>query len=375
MTRIKIKQDEMTARKIKVWRFFWVIFAFLVVYFLGVFVFGVKNDWQPEEKMSLSIDGTGRSEPIQDSVLSFMTWNVGYGSLGAQSDFFFDDEGMWYASRSMVYSDYATCRDYIDGAKGFIAEHPTDFVLIQEMDRQSERSYQIKQYDEYSSLLGGDATTFAANYRVKRVPIPLLQPWKAYGQVESGLATWSKFRPFEATRYQLPGNYPLPDRIFQLDRCLAVHRFKTQKGPELVVINLHNSAYDPGDKIKKLQMPYLVNLAKVEYEKGNYVILGGDWNQRPPYCKPDQFMQAEEGREVESNIPDDLFPEGWTFGFDISFPTNRKTKDPYISGQTYTTLIDFYVVSPNVMVRKVQTYDLGFAFSDHQPVEMSVVLK
>jgi endonuclease/exonuclease/phosphatase family metal-dependent hydrolase len=346
----------------------------VVAYLAYVMINGVMNDWQPEERISIQVEGKAKRAIITDSILNFIIWNVGYGSLGAKSDFFYDDEGMYLATESMVYSDYALCRSYVDGAKDYLSQHPVDFLLVQEMDKCSDRSHQIKQYDEYSALLLEHEASFAPNYRVKNVPIPLFQPWRSYGMVESGLATWSKYQSSEVVRCQLPGNYPLPDRIFQLDRCLAVNRYKTAKGPDLVVINLHNSAYDPGDIIKKQQMPYLQKLALDEYAKGNFVLLGGDWNQRPPFVKADQFMRPAENTNVESNLAADLFPEGWTYAFDLGVPTNRKTKDPFEKDKTYQTLIDFYLVSPNMRVKKVKTSDLKFAFSDHQPVYLEIEL-
>jgi endonuclease/exonuclease/phosphatase family metal-dependent hydrolase len=48
---------------------------------------------------------------------------------------------------------------------------------------------------------------------------------------------------------------------------------------------------------------------------------------------------------------------------------------PYQKGKTKTTIIDFYVVSPNVEVKAVHTIATGFKFSDHQPVIMKVTLK
>ena len=176
-------------------------------------------------------------------------------------------------------------------------------------------------------------------------------------------------------RHQLPGKYPMPDRIFQLDRCAALHRFKTATGKDLVVINLHNAAYDPGDKIKAIQLPYLRDLAVAEYQKGNYVVLGGDWNQCPPHFRFDQFTPDLSKGYQQGNIPDDFFPENWVYAYDPTVPSNRKCRNPYKKGETFETLIDYFLVSPNVQVKKVRGIDQGFQFSDHQPVRMEVVLR
>lgn len=254
-----------------------------VVYFIVLFIQGWATDWQPEGTSSLSPTGTAEKTTVTDSLVSFVTWNVGYGGLGAESDFFFDDQGMWYSGSSMVRSPRQAVEKNIAGAVDFLKNTKADFFLLQEVDVDSKRSYHIRQNEAYVQALPGFAATMAINYHCERVPIPLFEPWHAYGEVESGLGTYCHYQPAEATRFQLPGQYPMPDRMFQLDRCAALHRFATNKGKELVVINLHNAAYDPGDKIKAIQLPYLRDLALAEYAKGNYVVLGGDWNQCPPF--------------------------------------------------------------------------------------------
>ena len=355
-----------------------VIALALLLYFAVIFAHGWFTDWQPAE-------GPGPLTPTQlsaqtivaDSILRFALWNAGYGGLGAESDFFYDDEGMWYSGSSMVRSPKALVEKNLQGALDFLRDDtlPIDFFLLQEVDVESERSHNLRQFDAYVQALPGFSATFAANYQCDRVPIPLLEPWNAYGKVLSGLGTFCRFQPTESVRYQLPGKYPMPDRMFQLDRCAALHRFPTTRGKDLIVINLHNAAYDPGDKIKAIQLPYLRDLALAEFNKGNYVVLGGDWNQCPPHFRFDAFMPGNTQGYVQGNIPPDFFPEDWVFAYDPTVPTNRKARDPYRKGQTFETLIDFFLVSPNVKVKLVKGVNQEFQFSDHQPVWMEVELR
>lgn len=347
----------------------------LLLYFVGLFVFGWLSDWQPEGRSVLSPTQSSTQNTVTDSVISLVTWNVGYGGLGAESDFFYDDQGMWYSGSSMVRSPKNLVEKNLHGVVDFLQNEKADFYLLQEADVQSDRSYQIDQYAEYVKALPGYAATMAINYRCPRVPIPLLEPWHAYGKVESGLATFSRWQPLEAAREQLPGHYPMPDRMFQLDRCLAVQRYATNRGKELVVINLHNAAYDPGDKIKAIQLPYLRDLALREFEKGNYVVLGGDWNQCPPFFRFDTFMPGNTQGFVQGNVPAEFFPEDWNFAYDPTIPTNRKARDPYRKGETFVTLIDFFLVSPNVQIRSVRAVGQEFQYSDHQPVRMEISLR
>lgn len=347
-----------------------------LLYLAFTLLYGWYNDWQPEGRERLYPNTWAWKELTpEDSTLSFLVWNIGYAGLGAESDFFFDDQGIWYSGSSMVYPEKSISVKNLEGIKQTLVRTKADFFLLQEVDKFADRSHRINQFAACQQVLPGFVGTMAMNYQCSRVPIPLLEPWNAYGAVYSGLATYSRFRFREAARYQLPGKYPMPDRLFQLDRCVALHRFDLKNGKQLIVMNVHNSAHDPGGKIKAIQMPYLRDLALSEYKKGNYVVLGGDWNQCPPNFRFDRFMPGNNQGYQQGNVPVDMFPEDWHFAYDPAVPTNRKCRDPYSRGKTFITLIDYFLVSPNVQVRSVKCLDLQFQFSDHQPVWMEVALQ
>jgi endonuclease/exonuclease/phosphatase family metal-dependent hydrolase len=117
-------------------------------------------------------------------------------------------------------------------------------------------------------------------------------------------------------------------------------------------------------------MAVLKDLMLREYEKGNFVITGGDWNQNPVGYSIGQFSNSDVGKTIEPQIARNFLPEGWQWVFDPEIPTNRDVDQPYTKGKTPTTIIDFFVVSPNVSVIDVKTEDLGFQWCDHQPVRM-----
>ncbi len=348
----------------------------IVIYVLGSILHGTMTDFQPEEIINLELKTNAPLKTIEDSVLTFANWNVGYGGLGEESDFFYDNGGFLTSKGKMIRAPKNNVEKNIDGALAFIKNNPADFYLFQEVDVNSKRSYYINQMEKYQAILPNYSSTFSVNFRVKRVPLPVLEPWRVMGKMESGLGTFAKYQSTKATRYQFPGKYDWPTRIFQLDRCFAMHRYPTASGKELIVINTHNSAYDNGS-LKKAQMKYLKDFLLSEYEKGNYVVVGGDWNQCPPHVPFDKFMkEQEDGRSyAQINIAADYVPEDWSWVFDESKPTNRKLTDPYIHGKTFVTLIDFYLVSPNLEILEVKGIDQAFKYSDHQPVMMKVKLK
>ena len=70
----------------------------------------------------------------------------------------------------------------------------------------------------------------------------------------------------------------------------------------------------------------------------------------------------------------ELLPSGWTWTYDPSAPTNRNNKKAFKKGDNGTTYLDYFVVSPNVEILDVETIDLEFAHSDHNPVRIQVEL-
>ena len=358
------------------WRTLLGLLLLVILYVAIVLIHGTVADWQPEVEIDL---GEGRQQSnvdvIQDSVLSFVIWNIGYGGLGAEADFFMDKNGMFYSGGQMVRPPKELSDKYREGIQLFAQSTQADFFLFQEVDVHSKRSYFTDHQELLQNELDGYSSFFAPNYQSSRVPIPIFEPWHVYGAVKSGLVSLSRFQPFESTRLQLPGEFDWPIRIFQLDRCVSVHRYKVVDDKELVVMNVHNSAYDKGGALKKQQMAYLRELFIAEYEKGNYVVVGGDWNQCPPFFRFDGFMPGNTQGYTQINIEPEFLPAEWQWVYDPTVPTNRKIRKPYTPGESFITLIDFFLISPNIKALQVKGMDQQFRFSDHHPVWMEVELE
>lgn len=335
------------------------------LYVVGVLIYGSFHDWKPAEKIDIPFNPTSsHTQKISDSIFTFMTWNVGYGGLGDASDFFYD-------GGKMVRSSKIEVNRYIEGIGETIQEAGADFMLLQEVDRHSKRSYYINEYEAFQKRTNNYFGGLALNFNVPFVPKKYFDP---IGHVESGLATFSKYHPSEATRYQFPGQFSWPLRLFNLDRCFMACRYPLANSKELIIINTHNSAYDDGS-MKKQEMEYLKRFLLNEYSLGNYVIVGGDWNQCPPGFKWDKFLKKEITNEQPITIDDNFMPENWIWAFDASIATNRSLTYKFDAETTFTTIIDFYLLSPNIELINVQGKSLGFAYSDHQPVFLTCKLK
>ena len=68
----------------------------------------------------------------------------------------------------------------------------------------------------------------------------------------------------------------------------------------------------------------------------------------------------------------------WLCLMDSSTPTCRSLDQPY-EGADHSSfqyyVVDGYILSPNIEVRSCETQDLGFVYTDHNPVLLECVLK
>ncbi|HAF27429.1 MAG TPA: hypothetical protein DCG75_00130 [Bacteroidales bacterium] len=298
--------------------------------------------------------------------LNLMIWNIGYCGLSDDMDFFYDGGKQVRTSKENVNENFKFINSTLHHNDSL------DFILLQEVDLHSKRSYYINELDSFILTLPNFKSFFGKNYDVTFVPTP---PTNPLGRVKSGLVSFTEFNPKSVTRFSFPGNYSWPVKLFMLDRCFLVKRFPTNNQKELIVINTHNSAYDDGS-LKKQQMEYLKIFLTAEYEKGNYIIVGGDWNQNPPDIDYSDIKEnSPTKRFVLNPINKDYLPDDWTWFYDSENPTNRYLNAPFEKGKTITPIIDFYLMSPNIFPEYIKTQDYNFQYSDHQPVISKVKLK
>ena len=369
-----------------------VIGAFLLIV-LGFFGWLTVNEYRPADVEKITIDtteGTGKKLKKGDSV-SVLTWNMGYGALGDNADFFMDGgTGVMTATRERMQVNVA-------GYEGAISSVNPDIIFIQEIDIHSKRSYNENEYTkiqgEYPILtqeqnkadadFNGFVTTFAYNFKAKFVPYPFPE---TIGNVESGISTMTKYELSDAERISLPCPYSWPIRTCNLKRGLLVNRTPvydengndTEK--EFVFVNLHLEAYDDGEG-KIAQTAKLKEFMQAEYDKGNYVIAGGDFNQTFSNVDTSAYPVHNEIPDVWTPGSIDVNDIGSDFQclMDSTNPTCRSLDKPYKDLEDKTDfqyyVIDGFIVSNNIKVNSINTYSAGFAASDHNPVGLNITIE
>lgn len=317
------------------------------------------TEYRPADRETISVEGNGTKQLSINDPFRIEIWNIGYAALGEQADFFMDGGKMVQtASREEVLRN-------LEEIKNNLNEDQADIVCIQEIDRQSSRTFKINEYD-FIAQGRESASSFAYNFKTRFVPYPI----PPIGEVGSGVATFSKYDLESSTRVQLPIPFRWPVRMVNLKRCLLVSRIQlSDSDRQLVVVNLHLEAYDDGEG-KKAQTETLRNLLKEEAEKGNYVVAGGDFNQLFSSADASAYPVFE-GKWQPGILNTGEFDDTWQFLMDETSPTCRSLDQPYQNAdhkafQYY--LIDGFIVSDNLAVRSFETINRDFKASDHNPV-------
>ena len=323
------------------------------------------SEYKPVGMENLPIEEGGGSIYEGDQI-EILTLNVGYAGLDKNMDFFMD------GGKRNTPDSREKIEENLNGIISLLKEQSYDALLLQEVDRNSKRSYYINEAEAFQSALGG-TSVFAQNFRCLFIPYPIPD---FIGQVDSGLQTLTRFHVREAARTPLETSFSWPVRICQLKRCLLVSRIPVaESGRELVLINVHMDAYDDGSG-REAQTRVLAKLMQEEFARGNYVIAGGDFNQ----VFPDDDFSVYPIQDSDFYEPDrlekDIIPEEWKFAYDLNVPSCRLLNEPYdeLNPKTQYYVIDGFIASPNVKLERVETIDAGFEYADHNPVKLTASL-
>ena len=277
-----------------------------------------------------------------------MSWNLGFGGLGRGAEFCPD------GGHRLIPSPKSEVRANLEGIASVLSLWRADAYLFQEAALPSAVNHG-------QDLLAALTRSLPSCWRSYSPAVQLRFPG-----VDIGQATFSRLQPQAVERVELPAEErgsPVRQR-----QHLLVSRFALPgRGRQLVLANVHLSAFDREARTRLRQLSAVAGFMEAEEARGNYVVLGGDWNlvladTRFAYTTKERFLSWLHP------LPEGFPPPGWRKLVDPRTPTVRTLERPYAAGANFTTIIDGFFLSPGVTPLSVQTIDLGFRFSDHQPV-------
>lgn len=348
-----------------------VLAAFIAVYVLYVFL--TYKRIEDNQNLDINQKGNVLQEPMSLSKeYSVLTYNIGFGAYSSDYSFFMDG-----GKYSRAYNKQAVY-DNVTGSIKAIEKQNTDFVLLQEVDLQSTRSYKVEENKMIMDVLNNYSSTFAINYDSAYLMYPFLKP---HGKSKSGMSIISKYLLTEAVRRSLPIDTSVY-KLIDLDRCYTKSRIKVEGGRNLSLYNVHLSAYTKDISIVQNQINMLMEDIKSEYDAGNYIVCGGDFNQDLLGNSSALFGTPEIEDNWAKPFPTELLPAGISVAYDLLSeelkgkltPTCRNADIPYNPKASFVTTVDGFIISDNVKLINIETINNGFLFSDHNPVQMNFKL-
>ncbi|MFT5799494.1 MAG: endonuclease/exonuclease/phosphatase family metal-dependent hydrolase [Candidatus Azotimanducaceae bacterium] len=286
--------------------------------------------------------------------LSVLTWNIGYGALGKDANFYMDSGTSLRAlSKPQIVMAAKAIADRL-------AQTPCDLLCLQEMAQAGFLTRNVDVRTVIDDLLPSRKRYFWSDLKTVFLP-----------RLSHGMATYCAKLSDHCHVLDLPDADTLMLGVIKKPYVGMINRLPIADTDKAwVIINIHLPIFNMTPAARMAQLDRLFEVAQQDFAKGNYVIIAGDWNTR--LC-PTSFAHTSDLKRGSdyTDFPQISLPAGWHIKADPKTPTVRALHAAFSPGQTYTTIFDGFVVSPNVRVSSLKTLDLGFAHSDHQPVEAS----
>lgn len=337
----------------------------------GYVVYMQANYYRIEDHAPLEVENDQNRTLKTGEEYTAVTYNIGFGAYGPDYSFFMDtgemEDGTLTAGKYGKGMSKESVETNTKGAAGELERLNADFMLLQEVDADADRSYHIDQREELKKRFSDHGNVFAYNFHSAYLFYPFSDP---HGAVDAGLLNFSRYQIGEAERRSYPVDNSFVTKFTDLDRCFAVMRLPVEGGKELVLINSHMSAYDEGGLIRAQQLELLNSVMEEEYRAGNYVIVGGDFNHALGEAVAEGFPTKQKFPAWVSVLTQDEIADGIAIvraENELETPTCRGADIPYTKGVNYTTVVDGFLVSDNVEAA-AENIDTDFGYSDHNPV-------
>lgn len=364
------KKTEKTKKNFRLWKIPAYVLLAVVLAASAYVAYVFLTFSRIEDNLVLEPEGSSDISASVGEKYTIVSYNIGYGANMADYSFFMDGgrESRARSKESVI--------DCITGTAKTALSFDPDIVLFQEADFDSTRSFHIEEIELINGIFaenGNFINVFANNYHSAYLMYPFVEP---IGASNSGILTESRFEITSAIRRSLPIATGVK-KLLDLDRCYSIVRIPVDNGKELIVINLHLSAYGTDAAQGSAQLEKILADMEQEYEKGNYVICGGDFNHDFTTTSKEYFNPGvNESYGWTEPFPDDILPAGFSkctqYTGDM-FPTARHTNEPY-NENSLTVILDGFIASDNVSVISVQNADEAFEYTDHNPVVMEFEL-
>lgn len=374
---MKNRKEQKSSLKIRALKIVALLVILCIILIACYVIYMQSQYYRIEDHTTLAVENNSDKTLKQGETYTAVTYNIGFGAYGPDYSFFMDTGEMSDGTETTGKYGKAMSRESVEehtkGAVDELAKLNADFMLLQEVDEDSDRSFHVNQREEIEKSFSGYGRVFANNFHSAYLFYPFSDP---HGAVQAGLLNFSRYEVKEAERRSYPVDNSFVTKFTDLDRCFSVMRIPVEGEKELVLINSHMSAYDKGGVIRAQQLELLNSVMEEEYRAGNYVIVGGDFNHALGEEVAEGFPSEQKFPAWVSILTQEELAEGIAIiraENELEVPTCRGADIPYTKGVNFTTVVDGFLVSDNVEA-SAENMDTDFAFSDHNPVMLQFVL-
>lgn len=328
--------------------------------FLGYINF---NAYKPNKIEDLEIINNPKKIINSNTDLNLLSYNISYSILDENAEYYFEG-----GLSTKAYSKKQV-ENNLNSISDFLAKNSYDFIMLQDVDVESKRSYKINQFNYIQNKLKNYGSIFNTIHKVSFIPYPISMP---LGQVYSGDAVFFKYRANSSERYALPSDKKWPMKMFCENKAFSTTEFNLSNGKKLILLNFNLNDNSINDKTKLLQIKEIKNYIEGEYKKGNYIIAGSNLG----YILHDSPYKCSEGFPQGLPYPPyDFEMKNFKFVYDTKYPTFRSASMPYIKDKNFTSITDGFLVSDNIEVLNISTVNLEFKNSNHNSVQLKFKIK
>jgi endonuclease/exonuclease/phosphatase family metal-dependent hydrolase len=287
--------------------------------------------------------------------ITVLSWNVQF-CAGRSREFFYDGGPAVQVEPGAVLAT-------LDRIGEVLRDVDADIVLLQEVDRGSDRTQRIDQHEALLARAPYPVSLSTPYYRSPYVPHP---PQDHLGRMDMHLSVFSRVGVRGATRWQLPMLHESwVRRQFNLRRALLDVDLGAAR-----VFQTHLSAFSRGDGTLPQQIDAICDhLAATDRESTPW-LLAGDFNALPPGDDPARLGPAADLYAEERTPVAPLF-ERWR----SVVPAERHQAEPERwrtwlphGSTTAERAIDHAFTSPSVEILEVRVMSEISDTSDHLPL-------
>ena len=235
--------------------------SFLVLLFVLAALFAVLN--RSQKTVELEVFANDLLLTPEDGTLTIASWNLGYGGLGAESDFVSD------GGEHLLPPSKATVRKNIAGITRTLRTFSTDVFILQEVATGSFLTRGGDTLRAINDALPGRDNAFSADFKIRFAP--------RHFRPRHGLYSSASVVNVKRELVRIPMEPDYIGGIFKRLYHIHVLRLPFARG-EWTIVNLHLSAFDDDASVRMKQLRAVLEFAESEFSKGRFVVIGGDWN-------------------------------------------------------------------------------------------------